>query len=309
MPRTSLLALLALAGCVSVPPPPAVPFVDRDLVQELGYPPGTKLLIVNADDAGLCGAVNDATVDVLAEGLATSATVLVTAPRAEAFIAAARERGLDVGVHLCLNAGWGGDVRLAPVLPADQVPSLVRSDGTFHESVFTRELNASASEAAAELRAQVRRAIDLGLDPTHLDGHLGCTNYRPDLREAGLDAAVAFRLPLRHVLFTSEARRRGIVCPDRFAMFYDTPVAGRRDAYRRFVASLEPGVTELAIHVARDTPEWRSIDPAEHAFRTSDREIFLDPGFRRALDDAGVVLIGWRPLRDLTRRWLAEIGK
>lgn len=280
-----------------------IPFVERDLVVELGYAVGTKLLIVNCDDAGLCQAVNNATQQLLTQGSATSATVLVPAPEAADFIAGARRDNHDVGIHLCLNGEWGRRLPLRPLLPAERVPSLVGPDGLFPESIAHRELRARAVEAEAEFRAQVQQARKLGLDPTHLDGHMGCYNYRPDLLEAALKVAEDECLPLRVVYLAAAARARGIPAPDRFAMFYGEPLPTRKQRYLDFLRSLGPGVTELAIHVADDTPQWRSLDRHEAALRIADRTIHGDPEIARVIEQQNIVPIGWRPLHDLMRRW------
>ncbi|MBI3271311.1 MAG: ChbG/HpnK family deacetylase [Planctomycetes bacterium] len=299
------LALLALRSRAAAEGP--VPFEKRELAVELGYAAGTKLLLVNADDAGLCAPVNEATLEVLRDGLAGSATVLVPAPAVAAFAArASATKGLDLGVHLCLNGEWGERLKMAPVLPAADVPSLIDSSGLFPASIVARDRRARPKEAAAEFRAQIERAKSLGLDPTHVDAHMGSYNYRPDLLQPAMGVALACELPMRVVFFVPDARRRGIPCPDRFAMFYDAPVPNRKETYLKFLRSLRPGVTELAIHVAKDDAEWRAVDPEQGAFRVADLAIFLDAEVRRTMESEGIVRIGWRPLRALMRRWKEE---
>jgi hypothetical protein len=65
----------------------------------LGYPPGARLLILNADDYGMCPAVNQAIQEALLAGLLRSATLMAPAPaaaQAMAFLAA----------HRPLQAAW-----------------------------------------------------------------------------------------------------------------------------------------------------------------------------------------------------------
>jgi hypothetical protein len=69
-----------------------------------------------------------------------------------------------------------------------------------------------------------------------------------------------------------------------------------------FVARLEPGVTELTLHPAIDTPELRAITDDWEA-RVADHVLLVaDRGFDRLLEDAGVTRIGYRPIRDAMRR-------
>jgi predicted glycoside hydrolase/deacetylase ChbG (UPF0249 family) len=127
-------------------------------------------LIINADDLGYSPAVNRAIVDMFEAGLVTSASLLVNQPASEEGAALARSRPrLSVGVHLNLSRGW-------PILPAGQVPSLVDEEGRFWESAifFRRAVLGQVKwyEAAAELEAQVRWALDHGLHLDNLDSHV-----------------------------------------------------------------------------------------------------------------------------------------
>jgi hypothetical protein len=76
---------------------------------------------------------------------------------------------------------------------------------------------------------------------------------------------------------------------------------GSRRSVEAAVADLEPGVTEIYVHPAVDTPELRAFAPDWEA-RVDDLSLVCDDGpLRRALDQAGVATIGYRPLRDLQR--------
>jgi hypothetical protein len=127
-------------------------------------------LIINADDLGYSPTVNRAIVDMFEAGLVTSASLLVNQPASEEGAALARSLPrLSVGVHLNLSRG-------RPILPAEQIPSLVDEGGRFWESaIFLRRAvlgQVKWYEAAAELEAQVRWALDRGLHLDNLDSHV-----------------------------------------------------------------------------------------------------------------------------------------
>ena len=127
-------------------------------------------LIINADDLGYSPTVNRAIGDMFAAGLVTSASLLVNQPHSEAGAALARRLPrLSVGVHLNLSRGQ-------PILPPEQVPSLVNEAGEFWESAifFRRAVLGQVKwyEAAAELEAQVRWALERGLHLDNLDSHV-----------------------------------------------------------------------------------------------------------------------------------------
>jgi predicted glycoside hydrolase/deacetylase ChbG (UPF0249 family) len=46
----------------------------------LGYPADARLLIINADDFGMCHAVNEASLRALKEGLASSCSLMTPCP-------------------------------------------------------------------------------------------------------------------------------------------------------------------------------------------------------------------------------------
>ncbi|MGL4609465.1 MAG: ChbG/HpnK family deacetylase [Trueperaceae bacterium] len=46
----------------------------------LGYPDDARLLVVNADDFGMCHAVNEATIRAFREGLVRSCSLMVPCP-------------------------------------------------------------------------------------------------------------------------------------------------------------------------------------------------------------------------------------
>src|SRR5438477_7781823 len=72
------------------------------LAEQLGYESTDRLLIINGDDAGMCHAANEATIEALEHGLLTSATIMVPCPWfPEIADYARRNPERDFGVHLC----------------------------------------------------------------------------------------------------------------------------------------------------------------------------------------------------------------
>jgi predicted glycoside hydrolase/deacetylase ChbG (UPF0249 family) len=273
------------------------------LAERLGYPPETALLILNCDDLGLSHAANQGVYDSLRRGLGTSASLMVPCPWARE--AAARYRGEDVGVHLTLNAEhelyrWG---------PVTHAPSLLDGDGGFPRTVEDVWEHADLDEVTKELRAQIERAILWGFDVTHLDSHMGTLQLRPEFFDIYLGLAVEFELPIRLSGASSEkavgfpfrrlAAEEGVVFPDHFVYVRGE---GSRRALERVLFDLRPGVTEVYLHPALDTPEMRALTP-DWAGRVDDHHALTDDADLRALvERAGAVLIGFRALRDLQRK-------
>jgi predicted glycoside hydrolase/deacetylase ChbG (UPF0249 family) len=272
------------------------------LAERLGHPPDARLLIVNCDDLGSSHAANVGVYEALRDGVATSASLMVPCPWARE--AAARYRGEDVGVHLTLNAEhdlyrWG---------PITHAPSLLDGDGGFPRTLDDVWDHADLQEVRRECRAQVERAILWGFDVSHLDSHLGALELRPEFFDVYLELAVDFRLPIR---LGSASTERSVGFPFRRlaaeegVVFADHCVrvrrVGARRAVERALVELEPGVTEIHVHPAVDTPELRSLAP-DWAARVDDLDLVGEHNTLGALARrAGARLIGYRPLRDLQR--------
>jgi hypothetical protein len=272
------------------------------VAERLGYGPDAKLLIVNCDDLGSSHAANVGVYEALRHGLATSATLMVPCPWARE--AASRYRGEDVGVHLTLNAEyelyrWG---------PITHAPSLLDGDGGFPRTVEDVWDHADLDEVRRELRAQVERAIYWGFDVSHLDSHMGTLQLRPEFFDVYLDLAIEFRLPLRlsgaatepaiGFPFRQRAEEEGVVAPDHFVYVRGI---GTRRVLERTLFELRPGVTEIYVHPATDTPELRALAP-DWAGRVDDHDLVChDDSVRALAERAGVTLIGYRPLRALMR--------
>lgn len=273
-----------------------------DLVERLGYPRDTRVVIINCDDLGSSHAANVGVYEALRRGSATSAGLMVTAPWARH--AAAEYRGEDVGVHLTLNAEhahyrWG---------PITHAPSLVSGEGGFPRTIDDLWEHADPEEVWRECRTQIERANAWGFEITHLSPHLTAMTLRPEFFSVYVDLAAEFRLPIRlpstlseqqvGFPFRSLASAEGIVFPDHFDHDWRP---GSRSRVLRQLAALEPGVTEIHLQPAADTPEVRTITNDADGW-IDDLDFVTSVELRDALAASGAVVIGFRPLRDLMRK-------
>jgi predicted glycoside hydrolase/deacetylase ChbG (UPF0249 family) len=269
------------------------------LAQRLGYGPDDKLLVLSSDLLGFCHAANEGVYQSLRQGLATTSSLMVPSPWARH--AAAGYRGEDVGVHLTVNAEletyrWG---------PITHAPSLLDGDGGFPRTVADVWDHADLDEVRRECRAQIERAILWGFDVSHLTTHLAALQMRPEFFDVYLELAVEFALPLRlesgdaeHSAgfpFRELAAEEGVCFPDHFRFVR----GGGRRAIEAAVFDLGPGVTEILLEPAIDTPELRAVDPHWAARVEALDLVTRDSGFRALVERAGAELIGYRALRDL----------
>ena len=136
----------------------------------LGFPSDARLLIVNADDFGMCHAVNAAVIRALEKGGLRSTTLMVPCPWAlHAMHFLGEHPGLPFGVHLTALSDWV-DYRWGPVTPREKVPSLVDPAGHFYNFEHMPQLlsQVDMDELELEFRAQIEAVLAAGLHPTHL---------------------------------------------------------------------------------------------------------------------------------------------
>ncbi len=294
---------------------------QRSLAERLGYQPTDKLLIVNGDDAGMCHAANLATIQCLEEGLMRCSTIMVPCawfPEIAAYATSHPEK--DFGVHLCHTSEWS-KYRWGPVVSREKVPGLLDKQGYLWRDIPEVYSHATPEEALAEGRAQIQRALAAGVDVTHLDSHMGTLQYDPRYVKVYLQLAVEFDLPVRmgsqetltrfgHPELRGEFAARGIVFPDYFV--FDTLKDEPKDVkgfWLDILKNLKPGVTELYIHAGLPTDELKAIT-GSWSTRSQEFEAFAhDPDLKRVATDQKLILIGYRPLRELQRKERAEAAK
>lgn len=280
-------------------------------------PAQPRRAIVNADDLGMSRGITEGILRAHAGGIVTSATIMVNSPFAEDAAKRLREfPSLGVGVHL--NASQG------PVL-SKEGEALVNADGVMEwktpalagRCVFSPKLLRAIE---AEFDAQIRRALDLGIRPTHLDTHRHLHAFPPVFRRVVKLAArygVPFvrrpyerlkgrgwpeppaggrqrRLLLNH-FSRMNARSNGKVQPTLGT--WGIAHTGQIDAawLIRAAASLPEGVTEIMTHpgLADD------VDPALTRLtqsRARELDALCDPEVRRAFEHNHVELVHYGDL-------------
>jgi len=284
------------------------------LAERLGYAPNAKLLIIHADDIGMAHSVNAATLDAMKNGVVNSGSIMVPCPWFPEIAAHVREHpGLDLGLHLTLTAEWD-QYRWGPVLPADQVPTLLDSLGFLYATEQEAAQRADPREAEAEIRAQVERAMAFGVQPTHLDSHMGTLFQTPDLFAAYLRVGRDYKLPVfvpGDQLGQQAPQLMSLVTPediviDHFAIATPlVPVDGWEAFYAGIIERLEPGVTEIIVHLAHDDAEMQAATVGHPdygaAWRQRDFEAVTNPSLRRLLEQHDVHLITWREIGALLK--------
>lgn len=298
------------------------------LAKALGYGEGEKLLLINADDYGLCHSVNLGIQQLLLDNTVSSATLMIPCGWArEAALWSARHPKMDVGVHLTFTSEW--DLyRWGPVNRKGSTVSLVTNENYFPKDSKSFEQQADPEEVKEELIAQIETALAMGMRPTHADNHMGSLyglatgrHFLPIVLDVCASYGLPFRLP-RYLLQESGqvappelaeqakqlaqlADSKGVVILDYlvglpFQLQDGETFDSLKSTMQQLLKSLHPGVTELIIHPSLVTDELTAFH-GQPAKRGMELELFRDADLRQTLQDEGIRMIRWRELQKLQR--------
>lgn len=280
----------------------------KSLAEKLGYARDAKLVIIHADDLGMTHSVNAASIKGLESGLVNSASIMVPCPWFPEMADYAKAHpDADLGLHLTLTAErvfyrWG------PVAARDRIPSLVDPNGYFHLS-WDKTTYIQAKEVEIELRAQIERAMAMGVRPTHLDSHqyrLFHTNK--ELFQSFLRVAHDYKLPFfmtrdwfKDYPYLEPSLSPGdLVVEHTVTMEPGVPPEKWGEFYANALKNLQPGVTVFIIHLAFDNEEMRAAtrerDTWGAAWRQRDFDFFTSAEFKTILQQQNIKLVTWREL-------------
>lgn len=289
-----------------------------------------RYLIINADDFGMCRSANFAVFDLLRKGSITSATIMAPcgwAPEAARF--AKEHPEFAIGVHLTTTSEWS-NYRWGPVSSGCNM-SLRDEEFCFHHGCTAFEQNADLQEVEKELRAQIEKLRALGLNPSHLDNHMGSlygiSTGRFELLEKTLKIAAEYSLPFRLPVSLTDAQFqntmldikvapeliRGVLSKVR-AMADDLGVitpdhlipgdwsGSQKDSYENYqeyiyelYRSFPEGITETYIHPALETEELKGTSSFWQR-RVWEYRLFSDPRTLQHISALGIKLINYRDL-------------
>ena len=284
---------------------------NKTLAERLGYPADSKLLIVHADDLAVAHSVDTASFDALNKNAVTSASIMVPcAWITEVAFYAKEHPDADLGLHLTLTSEWK-TYRWGPVSSSDKVASLFDPSGYLWPETPAAALNLKTAEAEREIRAQIDRAIALGIHPTHVDSHMGVLFSKPELFAVYVKVAHEYNLPFLALRILNAPAEFFSSLSDKDVILDSVIMANPsvhsnewRNFYVHAVKNLKPGLTEMIVHLGHDDAELQAVT-LDHpdfgsAWRQRDYDIVTSPEFRKALDENHVIPVKWKDLRKLT---------
>ena len=304
---------------------------ERTYAERLGFPKGSKVLILHIDDVGMSWDSNQGTIQAMEKGVANSLSIMMPCPWVPGFVHYMEEHpDVDAGLHLTLTSEWR-DYRWPPLSGRPAVPSLVDKEGALWRSVDLVVKNASPDEVETEIREQIRRAREMGFEPTHLDSHMGTLFATPEFMERYIRVGIENKIP---VMFpgghnTMIAKDRDVT-PEMNAqlaatgkMIWDAglPVlddlhnvsynfeypdaANLSDAalqkmataqYIETIRELKPGLSMVIMHCTAPSEVFSYIGSSGRV-RKADMLAMMDPAFKKFLNDEKIILTTWRELK------------
>ena len=288
----------------------------KNLAEKLGYKATDKLLIIHADDVGMCHSVNVATIQAMEKGVVTCAAIMMPCPWMPEIARYCREHpDADFGLHLTMTSEWK-DYRWRPVSPMTEVPGLIDNEGFMPHDVPEVVQKAKPAEVEKEIRAQIARAKQFGINPTHVDSHMG-TLFAAPFFPVYTRVAKEMKIPPMVLRATPERIKKSAEFGLDFAKIEKELDAGkfpmldileedvegntlktRREFFYNLLRNLKPGVTEIIVHLAMNDDEVKHIMNGWQN-RYNEFLIVTDPKTRQLIDSLGIKLIGYKDLKKI----------
>jgi len=284
--------------------------------ERLGYPAGKKVIMLHADDAGMCEAANTATKKYLLDGHIQSAAAMPPCPEFEDMIQWAMENPqVDVGLHLTLTSEWK-TYRWPSVLPVEEVPGLIDEEGMLWRGVMDVVQHASVEEVEKEVRAQIEKSISMGYQPDHIDTHMGTLYGHPEYAKAYLRIAEEYNIPANAIdlsdsLVVVHFQQAGypinedmIKYMDAYSLpkldfFASAPNANsyeeKVEAFKGLIRSLNPGLTEIIFHPSVESDQLKGITNSWQQ-RVWEAKMFADPDLIQFFKDEGIIFTNWKEI-------------
>jgi predicted glycoside hydrolase/deacetylase ChbG (UPF0249 family) len=308
-----LILSLTLLAAFGAPPTAAVAEGPKTRAERLGWPAGKRIVIFHADDVGMCYEANLAAQRALSQRAYRSAACMVPCPwfnEMAAWCVAHPE--YDVGLHLTLTSEWKY-YRWGPVAPRDKVPGLLDSMGYLFRDVPEVAMSAKPAEIGTEIRAQLARARQLGMKPSHIDTHMGTVYARPDYTLEYMRVAMEEQIPAMVVEMTPRTiekfKKQGYPISEqslKLAAAYTLPklddfhsvVEGKtyddkRTKFLEQIRLFSPGLNEIIFHPSVETEGLKKITNSWQQ-RVWEEKLLHDPVVQAYIKENGIVITDWK---------------
>lgn len=300
MHRHIRLAFLLLATFVLSGPSLAA---EPTYGERLGWKAEDRVLIIHCDDVGMSYANNEGAREALDYGLVTSCSVMMPCAWVPGWLPYMKEHpDTDMGLHLTLTSEYDF-YRWVPLAGKNQVPGLADEQGCLPDNVGLVEKNATADEVELEIRAQLDRALTMGLPVTHMDSHMG-TLFRPKFIERYAKVGIEKQIPILMAPGAGKVAKKvwegGLPVLDHIhSDSYDwktTDIDEKVGLYVDAIHNLKPGITYMILHCTKPNDVIGVIN-GNRDFLYGDYFAMIDPRTKKAIEDEGIILTTWKELK------------
>ena len=291
-------------------------------LERLGFQSSDHVVILHADDIGMCHATIPAFENLIEFGLTSSYAIMTPCAWASTALEIARKTHADVGVHITLTSEWS-QYRWAALSTRERSSGLFDSEGFFPRGCDEVQANVNSAAGLLEMQAQFKFFADHGVEPTHTDSHMlsafdssllgeyvstALEHATPALFPSSSESGFRMSDKTQATIPTLEASllARGFPLIDHISGMglSNDPNSGddqfetRLETAKSILQNLKPGMTHFAFHPSIDTPELRAICPDWRA-RVGDEMVFCSLELRDFLEAQNIYVIGYRALKNL----------
>ncbi|MCZ6502277.1 MAG: polysaccharide deacetylase family protein [Gammaproteobacteria bacterium] len=284
-------------------------------LKKMGFSEDDKVLITHIDDMGFCHAANMASFECLDSGAASCGSVIVNAPWfLETAEICKQNPQYDVGVHLTLTCEYS-TFRWPALSSKDPESGLVDAQGYLWHTREDAIRHVKEEAAEAEMREQIDRALEAGIDVTHIDTHMGSVvhpkflriylkladeygvpAFLPNITRQRLEQLREDEMANEYLELLEKIDTDKVPTLDEIIIDTLIDLDDKKAFYRELIDGIKPGLTHLLFHAAKQGDELNAIANT-HASRNADYLAFSDPALKAYIDAAGVKHIGYRELR------------
>ena len=304
----------------------------NNIAERLGYESDSKLLIIHGDDIGVSHSVNIASFEGYLSNVINSGSAMIPSPWIKEVAAFHKKHPeYDLGLHLTLTAEWK-NYKWRGVSSSNEITSLINNENEFYDNTSDVNINADPEEVRKELQAQIDFSRLIGINPTHIDTHMGALAVNKDLWRVYIEVGhknklVSMVTKSRSLnLFDEEFPMPEYIVPvNDIYMLY--PGADRTfienaagvdiantlivndiyeyddwfNLYSSKIESLSPGLNVFLLHLGYDNEELRgvTVDHPEYGslWRQLDFDVFNSEEIKKVLEDNNIKLVTWGDIK------------